>query len=123
MLPFSHDKSLLLFRAGSRKHTGRLNIYGPPATRPFPSDLKAVEGSEYILHCPVGGYPIEAVVWEKDGSRLTSDLRRKILTNGTMIIGNVVKEIEEGNYRCTATGRSGASDTTSTMLRVIGNGE
>ena len=49
---------LFLYRAGSKKHAGRLNIYGTPTARDFPVDLKAVEGREFILHCPMGGYPL-----------------------------------------------------------------
>ena len=47
-----------IYRAGSKKHAGRLNIYGTPTARDFPVDLKAVEGREFILHCPMGGYPL-----------------------------------------------------------------
>ena len=48
----------LPYRAGSKTHSGRLNIYGPPTARTFPKDLKAVEGLESILQCPMGGYPL-----------------------------------------------------------------
>ena len=51
-----HNKSFP--RAGSKTHSGRLNIYGPPTARTFPKDLKAVEGLESILQCPMGGYPL-----------------------------------------------------------------
>ncbi len=42
-------------------------MYGPPLVRPFPSPgpLRAVEGRDFVVHCPVGGYPIQRVSWTK----------------------------------------------------------
>ena len=111
-----------IFRAGSKKHAGRLNIYGPPTARAFPQDLKAVEGLEFVLQCPMGGYPLEKISWEKDGLSLSSGLRRKLFTqNGTLVIKKVVKESDEGRYTCHAKSRNGRnSASASTGLRVIG---
>ena len=107
-------------RAGSKKHFGRLNIYGPPKARSFPKDLKAIEGQKFILHCPVGGYPLDGVRWDKDGGRVTSDLRKKAFDNGTLIIHRVAKEVDEGGYACQASSRSGQTASASMVLRVIG---
>ena len=109
-------------RAGSKRHRGRLNVYGPPQARAFPSDLKAVEGLEFILQCPMGGFPLEEIEWEKDGRTLTSDLRRKIFRrNGTLVIQKVVKESDEGAYGCRARGRGGQEAASASVhLRVIG---
>ena len=53
-------------RAGSTSHSARLNIYGPPMVRRFPSQaLKAVEAKRFVAHCPVAGFPIEEVKWRK----------------------------------------------------------
>ena len=116
---------LLLGRAGSKKHFGRLNIYGPPTARNFPRDLKAIEGQAFLLYCPMGGYPLEGVTWEKDGVELNndgSDLRRKVFSgNGTLLLKKVVKEADEGGYICTAKSRNGRQTASaSTLLRVIG---
>ena len=108
-------------RAGSIKHAGRLNIYGAPTARDFPVDLKAVEGQEFVLHCPVGGYPLEKVSWDKDRTAISpADLRRKAFNNGTLIIHRVVKESDEGTYKCTALSRNGQKASVGTRLRVIG---
>ena len=56
------------YRAGSIFHYGRLNIYGPPtssAERSFPRVVKAVEGKQFVIHCPVAGFPIQEVRWTK----------------------------------------------------------
>lgn len=51
-------------RAGAVTHAGRLNIYGLPYVRPMPAML-AVAGKPLQIKCPVAGYPIDVVVWEK----------------------------------------------------------
>ena len=33
--------------------------------RPFPNPVKAVEGKDFYVNCPVSGYPIEDVTWSK----------------------------------------------------------
>ena len=70
----------------------------------------------------MGGYPLEAVTWEKDGLELNNDLRRKVFKrNGTLLIQKVVKEADEGGYICTAKSRNGGhTASASTLLRVIG---
>jgi len=75
--------------------------------RPFPNPVKAVEGKDFVIHCPVSGYPIEEIAWSKDGVSLYSDLHRKVFTNGTLLIMNVVKDLAEGVYQCTAKNRQG----------------
>lgn len=51
-------------RAGSVSHYGRLNIYGMPYIRQMPS-ISAVAGKSLIIKCPVAGYPIDSIIWEK----------------------------------------------------------
>lgn len=71
----------------------------------------------------MGGYPLDQIYWEKDGRNLNSDLRRKVYSsNGTLVIGKVVKEADEGRYTCTAKSRSGRQTASAAvMLKVIGN--
>lgn len=51
-------------RAGKTSHSARLNIYGLPYVRPM-SPISAVAGKDLVVKCPVAGYPIETVIWEK----------------------------------------------------------
>ena len=122
---FKNFDEMIFCRAGSKKHFGRLNIYGPPTARNFPRDLKAIEGQSFLLSCPMGGFPLEGVSWEKEGVELNndgSDLRRKVFkSNGTLLLKKVVKEADEGGYICTAKSRNGRQTASaSTLLRVIG---
>lgn len=50
--------------AGKARHSGRINVLGPPFVRPM-SNATAVAGDTLELTCPVGGYPIESIRWEK----------------------------------------------------------
>ncbi|GIY27054.1 down syndrome cell adhesion molecule-like protein Dscam2 [Caerostris extrusa] len=49
---------------GAVWHSARLNVYGPPFIRPFPN-ISAISGQELVLNCPVGGYPIKSITWQK----------------------------------------------------------
>lgn len=49
---------------GAVWHASRLNVYGPPFIRPFPN-VSAISGHDLVLNCPVGGYPIKSITWQK----------------------------------------------------------
>ena len=51
-------------RAGRTSHSARLNIYGLPYVRSM-SPISAVAGKDLVVKCPVAGYPIDTVIWEK----------------------------------------------------------
>lgn len=51
-------------RAGQNSHSARLNIYGMPYVRAM-SPISAVAGKTLQIKCPVAGYPIDKIVWEK----------------------------------------------------------
>ena len=51
-------------KVGSVTHTGKLNIYGAPFIRKMES-MKVVAGKSMTVTCPVAGYPISRIVWER----------------------------------------------------------
>lgn len=63
---------------------------------------------------------MEQVRWDKDGGRMSSDLRRKVFDNGTLVINRVAKDVDEGGYACEASSRNGQTASASMVLRVIG---
>lgn len=67
-------------RAGKTSHSARLNIYGLPYVRPM-SPISAVAGKDLVVKCPVAGYPIETVIWEK-GKWGIFDRSRILAENG-----------------------------------------
>ena len=46
------------------EHSATLHVYGAPYVRPM-VNMAAVAGKKLILNCPVFGYPIEGITWEK----------------------------------------------------------
>ena len=50
--------------AGHVTHSARLNVYGPPQVRPM-APLSAVAGEALVVTCPVGGHPIDQIIWSK----------------------------------------------------------
>lgn len=51
-------------RVAKIHHTARLNIYGHPHVRPM-GNYAAVAGETTIIKCPVAGFPITSIIWEK----------------------------------------------------------
>ena len=79
----------------------------------------AVGGKRLEMSCPVAGYPIESVVWEKDGRRLNG--RQKVqLLNSSLAIDPVDKASDAGVYSCEARQHGGLSARQSFQLNVIG---
>lgn len=50
--------------AGAVSHQARLNVYGPPQVRPM-GRISAVDGEDFQVTCPVGGHPIDKIIWKK----------------------------------------------------------
>lgn len=46
------------------EHQRRINIIGPPLVRSM-NNLTVIAGDLLFLPCPVAGYPIESIYWEK----------------------------------------------------------
>ncbi|GAB6020816.1 Down syndrome cell adhesion molecule-like protein 1 [Chamberlinius hualienensis] len=89
---------------GRQQHFGRLNVYGPLRSRKVPV-LSVISGHAVHLHCPVYGYPIFNIRWEKGSDNLPIDDRQALLSNWTLIIDNVQRNADSGLYSCTATNK------------------
>ncbi|XP_046410303.1 dscam family member AbsCAM isoform X7 [Neodiprion pinetum] len=105
-------------RAGKTTHAARLNVYGLPYIRMIPK-VTAVAGESFRLKCPVAGYPIEEIKWERGGRELPDDLRQKVLLDGTLIVSTVQKQGDSGVYTCSARNKQGHSARRSGEVAVI----
>ncbi|XP_076349631.1 cell adhesion molecule Dscam1-like isoform X3 [Tachypleus tridentatus] len=92
--------------AGLVRHSGRLTIPGPPFIRPM-KNLTVVAGEKLVLTCPIGGYPISAITWERDGVRLPDHRRQTVFSNGTLVIEALTRPGDEGLYTCRASNKEG----------------
>jgi hypothetical protein len=52
-------------------HSARVNVYGIPFIREMPK-ITGVSGSDLVIKCPVAGYPIDKIHWER-GKQLTGN--------------------------------------------------
>lgn len=51
-------------KVGTAEHSAKLNVHGLPYIRPM--EKKAiVAGETLVVTCPVAGYPIKSIVWER----------------------------------------------------------
>ncbi|XP_076249076.1 Down syndrome cell adhesion molecule 2 isoform X11 [Calliopsis andreniformis] len=105
-------------RAGKVTHAARLNVYGLPYIRLIPK-VTAVAGETLRLKCPVAGYPIEEIKWERANRELPDDLRQKVLPDGTLVISSVQKKGDAGVYTCSARNKQGHSARRSGDVAVI----
>ncbi|XP_042901755.1 cell adhesion molecule Dscam1 isoform X1 [Parasteatoda tepidariorum] len=103
---------------GAVWHAAKLNVYGPPFVRPFPN-VSAVSDQTLVLNCPVGGYPIKSIVWQKGGIILPLDHRHKINSAGVLEIQDVQKAADEGEYTCIAKSPDDLTASGSTFVSVL----
>ncbi|XP_076760113.1 cell adhesion molecule Dscam2 isoform X3 [Xylocopa sonorina] len=104
-------------RAGEASHSARLNIYGLPYVRPM-STVSAVAGKQFHIKCPVAGYPIESIIWEKDGVKLPTNMRQRV-ANGSLYIDTVQRAADQGTYTCTARNKHNFTSQRSVEVRVL----
>nr|XP_042901562.1 Down syndrome cell adhesion molecule-like protein Dscam2 isoform X1 [Parasteatoda tepidariorum] len=83
------------------EHSKRLNVYGPPFIRTM-RNLTALDGQIITVHCPVSGYPISKVYWEREGRPLPHNHRQKTYPNGTLVIEDLQRAHDSGKYHCVA---------------------
>ncbi|XP_059226041.1 cell adhesion molecule Dscam2 isoform X4 [Stomoxys calcitrans] len=105
-------------RAGRVQHAARLNIYGLPYIRIIPK-VTAVSGETLNLKCPVAGYPIEEIHWERGGRELPDDIRQRVQPDGSLSISPVQKNTDSGVYTCWARNKQGHSARRSGEVTVI----
>ncbi|CAG9795734.1 unnamed protein product [Diatraea saccharalis] len=90
--------------AGKAFHSARVNVYGLPYIREMPK-VTAVAGSDLNIKCPVAGYPIESITWERDGQTLPLNRRQKVFPNGTLVVEQTQRGEDAGTYTCQAANR------------------
>jgi hypothetical protein len=82
-------------------HSARVNVYGVPFIREMPK-ITGVSGSDLIIKCPVSGFPIDAIIWERDGQTLPINRRQRTYTNnGTLIIEQLQRSEDAGEFKMT----------------------
>ncbi|XP_047019437.1 Down syndrome cell adhesion molecule-like protein Dscam2 isoform X24 [Helicoverpa zea] len=107
-------------KVGSASHAARVNVYGLPYVRTM-KKRPVVAGDNLIVHCPVAGYPIDSIVWERDNRVLPINRKQKVFPNGTLVIENVERMSDEATYTCVAKNSQGytAKGTLEVQVMVV----
>ncbi|XP_023287725.1 Down syndrome cell adhesion molecule-like protein Dscam2 [Orussus abietinus] len=111
-------KCIAASKVGSAEHSARLNIYGLPFIRHM--DKKSIVAGENLrVTCPVAGYPIESIVWERHTRVLPINGKQKVFPNGTLIIENVERLSDQATYTCVARNAQGYSARGTLEVQVM----
>ncbi|XP_054089351.1 cell adhesion molecule Dscam2 isoform X44 [Zeugodacus cucurbitae] len=111
-------KCIAKSKVGVAEHSAKLNVYGLPYIRQM--EKKAiVAGETLIVTCPVAGYPIDSIVWERDNRALPINRKQKVFPNGTLIIENVERNSDQATYTCVAKNAEGYSARGSLEVQVM----
>ncbi|RWS16811.1 Down syndrome cell adhesion molecule-like protein, partial [Dinothrombium tinctorium] len=102
---------------GEVSHKARINIIGPPIVSPL-TNVTAVIGDPFTLHCPFSGYPVEELLFFRENRRLDSDTRHSLLGMGKMRMTALSKE-DSGIYKCVASNLNGDRSEGSIILKVL----
>ncbi|CAL8129113.1 unnamed protein product [Orchesella dallaii] len=115
---------------GNSSHSARLNIYGRIFVKEM-STLILVAGQNALIPCHYGGYPVDKVKWLKGSTEFEtneesnglenerSELRFKVLANGTLQIENANRDADSGLYTCKISNRKGEIASGSVNVNVI----
>ncbi|XP_073812133.1 Down syndrome cell adhesion molecule 1 isoform X8 [Musca autumnalis] len=111
-------KCMAKSKVGIAEHSAKLNVYGLPYIRQM--EKKAiVAGDTLVVTCPVAGYPIDSIVWERDNRALPINRKQKVFPNGTLIIENVERNSDQATYTCVAKNAEGYSARGSLEVQVM----
>uniref|UniRef100_T1IV66 Down syndrome cell adhesion molecule n=1 Tax=Strigamia maritima TaxID=126957 RepID=T1IV66_STRMM len=93
-------------KKGFVEHSARISIHGKLGMR---SNIKyqAIEDGIVQIDCPVYGYPMNKIQWEKDGRSMPIHIRHSVPKNGSLIIRDVKRFNDKGKYTCIVTNEDG----------------
>ncbi|XP_049522395.1 Down syndrome cell adhesion molecule-like protein Dscam2 [Dermacentor silvarum] len=105
--------------AGQASHSARLVVPGKPVARRPTANVTALAGRTVRLYCPVAGYPIHSIAWQKDGRWLPQNHRQRSFPNGTLVVTQVQRSQDTGWYECTARDAQGNTARGQLAVRVM----
>ncbi|KAG1653124.1 Down syndrome cell adhesion molecule-like protein Dscam2 [Nymphon striatum] len=107
-------------KAGQAKHSERINVYGVPSVRQM-GNVTVVAGEKFSLRCPVYGYPIHTMVWQKEGKTIFAEgNRRNVTPEGELVVNSADQTLDSGSYTCVASNRQGQRSSQNVWIHVLG---
>ena len=82
--------------------------------------FQVVAGKAMAVTCPVAGYPISSITWEKEGRQLPFNNRQSVFRNGTLVITNLKRKEDAATYTCVARNDEGYSARSDLAVTVMG---
>ena len=91
-----------------------LNGTGPLFIKEMPG-LTLVAGSAALIPCMYGGFPVDQILWQKNGEDLVKNMKARggrkgrysVLSNGTLKIEQINTGEDKGQYTCVISNRKG----------------
>ncbi|KAG1653128.1 Down syndrome cell adhesion molecule-like protein Dscam2 [Nymphon striatum] len=106
-------------KAGQAKHSERINVYGVPSVRQM-GNVTVVAGEKFSLRCPVYGYPIHTMVWQKEGKTIFAEgNRRNVTPEGELVVNSADQTLDSGSYTCVASNRQGQRSSQNVWIHVL----
>ncbi|KAL3225997.1 hypothetical protein MRX96_025279 [Rhipicephalus microplus] len=102
---------------GTLHHAARINVPGRPVVRPM-RNLTVVASETLNIVCPVAGYPLESINWERVGVRLPYNHRQKVHDNGSLEVYHMERATDEGPYTCVAKDKDGHTAQSTVYISV-----
>ncbi|XP_031619714.1 Down syndrome cell adhesion molecule-like protein Dscam2 isoform X2 [Contarinia nasturtii] len=103
---------------GKVSHSAKVNIYGLPFIREMPK-ITGISGTDLVVKCPVAGYPIDKIHWERDGQTLPINRRQKAYNNGTLVIEQLQRTEDAGTYTCEAQNKLKQTSRRNVEIQVL----
>ena len=138
---FTHLTKLILFFY-RKSYSARVNVYGIPFIREM-TKITGVSGTDLIIKCPVAGYPIDKIQWERgkldlhgrddykffisisfptvysDGQVLPVNRRQRAYNNGTLIIEQLQRTEDAGTYTCMAQNKQKQNSRRNVEIQIL----
>lgn len=102
--------------------------------------ITGVSGSDLVIKCPVAGYPIDKIHWERgewsfeidwkpfrilttfpsaDGQTLPINRRQRAYANGTLVIEQLQRSEDAGTYTCMAQNKQKQTARRNVEIQVL----
>lgn len=81
--------------------------------------ITGVAGSDLTVKCPVAGYPIDKIHWERDGQTLPVNRRQRAYNNGTLFIEQLQRLEDAGTYTCMAQNKQNQISRRNVEIQVL----
>lgn len=84
--------------------------------------LTLVAGTVALIPCLYGGYPVDKIIWRRDGSEIDTKKNKsrfRVLSNGTLQIENIRPGADKGSYSCLVSNRNRETASGTVSINVL----